>query len=1205
MLDFIHLHVHTYYSVLDGAASVKKLMDKAIADGQKGMAITDHGNMFAIKEFFNLSKIVNAARKADGLEPFVPIFGCEVYVAQNDKESKDKSKGDDRRYHLILLAKNSVGYHNLVKLVSSAWTEGMYTKPRTDHKDLMKYREGLICCSACLAGEVASAVWRDNDIEKADEIVKWYKNVFGEDYYLEIMRHEVKDSSVRAARDVFPKQQQANAAILELAKRNGVKVICTNDSHFVNEEDAEAHDRLLCINSGVKYTDTKRLLYTKQEWFKTRAEMQELFSDVPEALTNTMEILSKIELYDIDHKPILPDFPLPDGFANEDDYLCFLTYEGAKERYGETLSDELRERIDFELNTIKTMGFPGYFLIVQDYIRAAREKFGVWVGPGRGSGAGSVVCYCLDITRLDPLKYDLLFERFLNPDRISLPDIDVDFDDDGRSAVLQYVTEKYGAERVAHIITYGTLGAKNALKDVARVHNIPLDVVSAWCKAIPDGDFEKEIINDKGERIKKKVKITLPNMIEEISLIKDAAESSDEVVRDTIKYASMLENNVRGTGVHACGVIICGDDIVNWVPVSTAEDKETKERIRCTQYDGHVIEDTGLIKMDFLGLKTLSILKEAVENIKESLDIDVDIDHININDDLTYKLFCEGRTIGTFQFESPGMRKHLRALQPTKFEDLIAMNALYRPGPMSYISDFIERKHGRKEISYDLPEMQEYLEGTYGITVYQEQVMLLSRKIANFTRGESDTLRKAMGKKLKDKMDQLKVKFLEGGQKNGHSIDTLEKIWSDWESFASYAFNKSHAACYSWISYQTAYLKAHYPSQYMAAVMSRSLADLAEVSKMMDECKSMGIDTLGPDVNESRRNFSVNKENQIRFGLAAIKGMGSSAADAIIKERQENGVYKDVFDFVQRVNLTTCNRRCVEALVYSGAMDCFGIKREQYFGVSDKRRDELFIDALIQYGNRYQIAKQEGQNSLFGGFDAIDIATPHVPDVSGWSDIERLNKEKELVGIYLSAHPLDKYVAIFEKMCNVHCSEVDNRALLEGKSKIIFAGIVNSVEEKMTKNGRPYGRIVMEDYNGVGTFALFGKNWVDHKLDFTPGYTILVRGRYDMMFKWSKEKSFILESTTLLSDVEAKRVESLTLRMSSKSFTENLVGDIVAEVEKNQGTIPLYFNIYDEQREHSFDIRSKSHKIALNRSFIDFLKMQQIDYVIRCKDDED
>ncbi len=1186
MLDFVHLHVHTYYSILDGAASVKRLVDKAIADGQKGMAITDHGNMFGIKEFFDYCNKVNKERKQNGEDPFTPIFGCEVYVAQNDKESKEKEKGDNIRYHLILLAKNETGYHNLVKLVSEAWTDGFYNKARTDHKGLEKYHEGLICSSACLAGEVAKAITQD-DIEKAEKTVLWYKKLFGDDYYLEIMRHEVTDPAIRANRETYEMQKKVNPVIIELARKHNIKVICTNDSHFVNEEDAEAHDRLLCVNTGQKHRDENRMLYTKQEWFKTRDEMEQIFSDIPEALTNTMDILGKVETYDIEHKPILPDFPLPEGFTDEDEYLKFLTYNGAKERYGDPIPDDIKTRIDFELDTIKTMGFPGYFLIVQDYIHAAREKLGVWVGPGRGSAAGSVVSYCLDITRLDPLKYDLLFERFLNPDRISLPDIDVDFDDDGRAAVLQYVTEKYGAERVAHIITYGTMATKNAIKDVARVEDVPLDTVNRICKAIPDREFE---INEKDEKGKNKtIKVTVRNVVEHIVEAKEAAESPDDKLRNTMKYAAMLENNVRGTGLHACGVIICGDDIVNWVPVSTAEDKETKERVRCTQYDGHVIESTGLIKMDFLGLKTLSILKEACENIKESLDIDIDIDNIDIKDELTYNLFSEGKTIGTFQFESPGMRKYLRELKPSKFEDLIAMNALYRPGPMDYIPAFIKRKHGKEKIEYDLPEMEEYLKDTYGVTVYQEQVMLLSRKLANFTRGQSDTLRKAMGKKKIEEMSKLKVLFLEGGKKNGYDEKKLEKIWTDWRAFASYAFNKSHAACYSWIAYQTAYLKAHYPSQYMAAVMSRSLADISEVSKLMDECKSMKIDTLGPDVNESRRNFSVNSKNQIRFGLAAIKGMGNAAADSIIEEREKNGPYKDIFDFVQRINLNACNRRCMEALVYSGGLDSFGIRREQYFGISDKRRGEMFIDALIQYGNRYQTALNEESNSLFGSFDSIEIATPMIPEVEEWSSLARLNKERELIGIYLSAHPLDNFTVVMEKMCNTSCSDLGDPTKLENKQVVKFGGIVTDVEDKITQKGKPYGRVTIEDFDGSGRFSIFGQSWLDKKKNIAIGYSIFVKGRYGKAFQWSTDNSLVIDSVQLLSDSDSN-ASSITISVNALDINDNLVGDIIELAEEHKGNVPLYFNIVDTQRGQTIRLHSISNKVKLTRPFIDYLK---------------
>ena len=1239
MQDFVHLHVHSHYSILDGAASVQKLVDKAIANGMRGMALTDHGNMFGIKDLSNYCNKVNKKRKEEGLEEFKPIFGCEAYVANTVKESMDKDKGDAIRYHLILLAKNEKGYHNLIKIISNAWTDGLYYKPRTDHKDIEKYHEGIICSSACLAGEVPQRILQGN-IEEAEKTIEWYKSIFGDDYYLELMRHEVKDPNIEANRETFIEQQKVNKVLIELARKHGVKLICTNDSHFVDQENAEAHDRLICLNTGRKIQDASRLLYSKQEWFKTREEMNEVFADIPEALANTIEILDKVETYNIDHLPIMPNFDIPEEFGTEEeyrsritekelfdeftqdengnvvlsqekaeakikklggydklyrikfeaDYLGHLAEEGAKQKYGDPIPQEVADQIKFELYIMKTMGFPGYFLIVQDYINAARKKLGVWVGPGRGSAAGSVVAYCLDITRIDPMKYHLLFERFLNPDRISLPDIDVDFDDDGRGKVLEYVTQKYGEERVAHIITYGTMATKNAIKDVARVEDVPLDVVNKLCKAVPDRPFDVD---------GKTVKVTIPNVVRHIKEAQEAATSPNPQLRDTMKYAQMLENNIRGTGVHACGVIICGDVITNWVPVSTATDKDTKEYVRCTQYDGHVIEDTGLIKMDFLGLKTLSILKEAVDNIKESLDIDVDIDHIDINDKKTYELYSAGKTIGTFQFESAGMQKYLRELQPTQFEDLIAMNALYRPGPMGYIPDFIDRKLGKKPIEYDIPVMETYLKETYGITVYQEQVMLLSRLLAGFTRGQSDTLRKAMGKKQKEKMDELKVKYLEGGQKNGHDKKTLEKIWADWEKFASYAFNKSHAACYSWVAYQTAYLKAHYPSQYMAAVMSRSVANIEEVSKFMDECKSMGIDTLGPDVNESRISFSVNSKNQIRFGLAAIKGMGSAAAEQIIAEREKNGSYKNIFDFIERTNLSSCNRRCIEALVYSGAFDSLNVKREQFFVKSDSRKDDLVIDALLQYGNRYQTAKREEENSLFGGFDAIEIAKPNIPQAEEWSAIEKLNKEKELVGIYLSAHPLDEFAPVLDKMCSVKCKDVDNKEEMQKMTNVTFGGIVKKADEKISKRGNPFGLIEMEDFDGPGRLVLFGQNWTQYSNMFREGYPIYVKGQMQKAQSWSTDKTLSIDSVEFLSDVIDHEVEMLDINLDEAELSIEFINDIAEITEKSQGKIPLFFSIKDNKVGQSIRLRSYSRKVALTKELVTFLRNNNIEYNIK------
>ena len=925
MQDFIHLHVHTYYSILDGQSSIAKLVDKAVGNGMKGMAVTDHGDMFGIKEFFDYCNKVNGGRKKEGLEPFKPILGCEMYVARHRKEDKNKDNGDRSGYHLIVLAKNYRGYKNLIKLVSNAWVDGFYGRPRTDRADLERYHEDLIVCSACIAGEVPRKILQD-DIAGAREAIEWYKRVFGDDYYLELQRHEVKDPTIRANRETFPLQQKANKVLVELAKEYGIKVVCTNDAHFVDQENAEAHDHLLCLSTGKDLDDPSRMLYSKQEWFKTREEMNEVFADIPEALSNTLEILDKVELYDIENAPIMPFFPIPEEFGTEEqwrekfseedlfkeftsdengenqlpreegekkvaklggydklyrikfeaDYLAKLAYEGAAKLYPMPLTQEVDDRIRFELHIMKTMGFPGYFLIVQDFINSARDELGVMVGPGRGSAAGSVVAYCLGITKIDPIKYDLLFERFLNPDRISLPDIDTDFDDDGRGRVLEWVEDKYGHENCAHIITYGTMATKNSIKDVARVEKLPLEKANWLCKLIPD-------------KLPDGLKMNLGNAIKCIPELREAEASPDPKLHNTMEYAKMLEGTVRGTGIHACGFIICRDKISDWVPVSVAEDKsDPGHKLRCTQYDGHVIESTGLIKMDFLGLKTLSIMKEAVENIRITTGEVVDLDTIPIDDELTYKLYCDGRTIGTFQFESPGMQKYLRELHPTVFEDLIAMNALYRPGPMDYIPSFIARKNGREEIKYDIPCMEKYLKDTYGITVYQEHVMLLSRQLADFTRGESDALRKAMGKKKKAIVDAMKPKFIEGGKKNGHDPKVLEKIWGDWEKFASYAFNKSHATCYSWVSYQTAYLKAHYPAEYMAAVMSRNLDNINEITKLMDECRAMGIPTLGPDVNESRGKFSANKKGEIRFGISAIKGVGGAAAESIINERQKN-----------------------------------------------------------------------------------------------------------------------------------------------------------------------------------------------------------------------------------------------------------------------------------------------------------------------------
>ena len=1234
MEDFVHLHVHTYYSLLDGQSSVQKLVDKAIADGMKGMAITDHGNMFGIKEFFNYCNKVNGKLKKEGKEPFKPIFGCEMYVAHHRKEDKVKEHGDMGGYHLIVLAKNYHGYKNLIKLVSRAWVDGYYMRPRTDREDLEKYHEDLIVCSACIAGEVPKKIL-NGDIEGAREAIEWYRRVFGDDYYLELQRHEVKDPTLRANRETFPLQQKANKVLIELAKEYGIKLVCTNDSHFVDKDNAEAHDHLLCLATGKDLDDPTRMLYSKQEWFKTRQEMNDVFADVPEALSNTLDVLNKVETYSIDHPPIMPFFPIPAEFGTEEDtrrthspedlyrefttdengenplpkeeadkkikhlggidklyrikfeadYLAKLAYDGAKRLYGDPIPQDVADRVKFELHIMKTMGFPGYFLIVQDFINSARDELGVMVGPGRGSAAGSVVAYCLGITKIDPMKYDLLFERFLNPDRISLPDIDTDFDDDGRGRVLEWVEDKYGHDKVAHIITYGTMATKNSIKDVARVEKLELSVSNALCKAIPD-------------KLPDGLKMNLPNAIKCVPELRDAEASSEEKLANTIKYAKMLEGTVRGTGIHACGTIICRDAISDWVPVSTADDKsDPGHKLLATQYDGHVIEETGLIKMDFLGLSTLSIMKETVENIKITHGFTLDLDTIPIDDEMTFKLYQEGRTVGTFQFESAGMQKYLRELHPTVFEDLIAMNALYRPGPMDYIPQFIARKNGKEEIKYDIPCMEKYLKDTYGITVYQEQVMLLSRQLANFTRGESDALRKAMGKKKKAIVDAMKPKFIEGGKKNGHDPKVLEKIWADWEKFASYAFNKSHATCYSWVAYQTAYLKANYASEYMAATMSRNISNITEITKLMDECKATGISVLGPDVNESNLKFSVNRHGDIRFGLGAIKGVGEAAVQSILTERKKNGQFKDIFDFVQRVNLSACNRKNIENLALAGGFDSFlGIKREDFFAKNAK--DESFADVLVKYGNKYQADRNAAANSLFGGEHAVEIATPEIISAPEWGNLERLNKERDLVGIYLSAHPLDEYIPILEKMCNAKMADLVDLTPLQNHD-LILGGIVTAVKEGMTKKGSPYGRVKMEDFSGAAEFVFFGDDWVGKKNYFAEGMFLYLIGKCQPR-KWQPDEWEVkINGVKLLSDVKDDDIQKITVSVPLSFITNEFVLEFSELIRNNPGKVDLSFVICDDDGQNRVSMQSRTMKVSLKKDIVIYIKNRpQLDYKI-------
>ncbi|MBQ8564299.1 MAG: DNA polymerase III subunit alpha [Bacteroidaceae bacterium] len=1259
--QFVHLHVHSQYSVLDGQASIAALVDKAMKDGMPGMALTDHGNMFGIKEFFNYVKKKNGKTKdaikdlkkrlaeleegkgevenrekaiADCREElaatekkiFKPILGCEMYVARRSMESRT-DKVDAGGWHLIVLAKNLKGYKNLIKLVSNAWTRGYYYHPRTDKAELEKYSEGLIICSACLGGELPKKIM-EQDVVAAEEAAKWFKSIWGDDYYIELQRH--KATVPHASHDTYERQVEVEKYLIDIARRNDIKLICSNDVHFVNEENAEAHDRLICLNTGKDLDDPNRMLYTKQEWFKTREEMAAVFGDIPEAMANTLEILDKVEFYTIDHAPIMPTFAIPEEFGTEEgyrkqfteedlfneftrnengevvlseekardkieklggydklyrikleaDYLKKLAFDGAAKRYPMPLSDEIMERMTFELHIMKTMGFPGYFLIVQDFIAAARAM-GVSVGPGRGSAAGSCVAYCLGITQIDPIKYDLLFERFLNPDRISLPDIDIDFDDDGRGQVLNWVTEKYGYEKVAHIITYGTMATKLAIKDVARVQKVP----------IPESDRLTKLIPDRLPEVDgKPLKMNLKNCIASVAELRDACNSNDQKIADTMRYAQMLEGNVRNTGVHACGVIIGRDDITDWVPVSTADDKTTGEKMLVTQYEGSVIEDTGMIKMDFLGLKTLSIIKEALENIRLRSGEEIDIDNIPIDDPATYKLYCEGRTTGTFQFESPGMQKYLRELQPSTFEDLIAMNALYRPGPMDYIPQFIARKHGREPITYDIPIMEKYLKDTYGITVYQEQVMLLSRLLADFTRGESDALRKAMGKKLKDKLDELKPKFINGGKKHGYQEEVLEKIWGDWEKFASYAFNKSHATCYSWVAFQTAYLKANYPSEYMAAVLSRNLSDINDVTKFMSECKAMKIEVLGPDINESQLKFSVNKRGDIRFGMGAIKGVGEAAVMAIVNEREKNGNFTSIFDFVERVNLSACGKKTIESLAIAGAFDSFTeVKRENFLPVAEG--EVSFIDTLVRYGQRVQSDRSSQVTSLWG--DAVMESTtahPQIPEVADEPQITRLERERGLVGLYLSAHPLDPYKLELEYGCNTRMTDLKNRNELIGK-ELTFGGVIVGYRERTAQNGNPYAFLKIEDYTGADEIPLFGKDYVKYcNFGRTGSSTfVMVRATYERS-RYNDKVNLVIRSIDLLADLQGKLFSKLHITLPLEAFTQAFIESLSEQMhETSYNSVDVFFKIIDNKIGRHVSMRSR-RKCQLSRELIDFLR---------------
>jgi DNA polymerase III subunit alpha len=1160
MAVFSHLHVHTQYSILDGASNIAALIDKAKALQMEAIAITDHGNMFGVKEFHNY-----ATRK--GIKP---VIGCEIYVAKNSIEEKS-GKEDRSGDHLILLAKDLTGYKNLVKLVSIAWIKGFYYKPRIDKSLLIKYREGLIASSACLAGEIQNEIL-NGSIAAAEEALKSYIDIFGEDFYLEIQRHETYDTD--ADRNAFPLQQKVIEEFKKLSVKYNVKIIATNDVHFINSDDAEAHDRLICINTAKDLDDPDRLRYSKQEYLKSEEEMRKIFGDVPEAIDNVGEIISKVEKFKLDHDPIMPDFEIPAEFSDKDEYLRFLTYNGAKNRWVE-LTEQQITRIDFELETIAKMGFPGYFLIVQDFLRAAREM-GVSVGPGRGSAAGSAVAFCLRITDIDPFKYNLLFERFLNLDRISMPDIDIDFDEDGRENVLKYVVNKYGKDKVAHIITFGTMGAKMAIRDVARVQKLPLPDADRLAKLIPE-----------------RPGISLAEAFAEIPELAKEKESSNKLISQTLKYAEVLEGSVRQTGVHACGIIIGKDSLDNYIPLSTAKDTE----LYVTQYEGNHVESVGLLKMDFLGLKTLSIIKDAVENIRKTTGEEINIDDIPLDDNKTFEMFSNGETTGIFQFESTGMKRYLRDLMPNRFEDLIAMNALYRPGPMEYIPKFIKRKHGIEKIDYPIPVMEKYLEDTYGITVYQEQVMLLSQELAGFTKGEADSLRKAMGKKKKSLMDEMKAHFLEGCQKRGFEETTINKIWSDWEAFAQYAFNKSHSTCYALVAFQTGYLKANYPAEYMAAVLSRNISDIKKITIFMDETKRMGIDVLGPDINESNVKFTVNKDGNIRFGLGAIKGVGESAVLQLIEEREKNGLYKDIFDLAERVNLNSLNKKNLEAMAVAGAFDCFSnIIRAQYFALDT--RGSSFIESLIRYGSNVKNLKNSTQQSLFGQAGGFDLIKPEPGQCPDWPKLEKLNREKEVIGIYLSSHPLDDFRLEIKTFTTSNLADIQNLKDFIDRD-VIVAGMVTDTRNGIGKNGKPYGSFTLQDYTDSFRFMMFDKDYIEYSKYFITGYYLLVKGRVQKRKYKEDELEFRIRSINLLSSVKDELIKSVTLIIKAEDASNALIEELIELIKENKGDTELRFLFFELEERISLSMFSRSFKVRLNNDLISYLDDHpSIDYKV-------
>ncbi len=1197
MPDFSHLHVHTQFSLLDGAADISRLFKKAKADGMKAMAITDHGNMFGVFKF-----VAEA-----GKHGVKPIVGCEFYVVDDRHIKQFTKEKRDQRFHQLLLAKNAEGYKNLVKLCSLGYIEGLYSKwPRIDKELILKYHKGLIATTCCLGASVPQTILKKGE-EEAEIEFKWWLDLFGEDYYIELQRHSI------------PEQETVNAVLLKFAKKYNVKIICSNDSHYVDQEDANAHDILLCVNTGdMKSTPIatdeesgKGFRFgfpNDQFFFKSQEEMGKVFHDLPESLDNTNEIVDKVDILQLKRDIMLPNFPIPDEFKihqgpesdnmNQWEYLKDLTFKGAKDRYVD-ISPEVEERLNFELFTIRTMGFAGYFLIVADFIRAGRD-LGVFIGPGRGSAAGSVVAYCIGITNIDPIKYNLLFERFLNPDRKSMPDIDTDFDDAGRQKVIDYVVDKYGKNQVAQIITYGSMAAKSSIKDVARVLDLPLAESNMLAKLVPDrpGTNLVQVMTAPIDTVKKEQN---PEDFENIKTLRKILEDGKSLQSDVLKEAMILEGSVRNVGVHAAGIIIAPYDLTDIIPVATSKESD----LLVTQFDGRVIEDAGVIKMDFLGLKTLTIIKDALRLIKQNHNVDIDIDYISLEDQKTFELYQRGDTNGTFQFESDGMQMYLRDLKPDKFEDLIAMNALYRPGPIEYIPKFISRKHGREAVSYDLMDMQEHLEETYGITVYQEQVMLLSQKLAGFSKGDADVLRKAMGKKQIEVLNKMKAQFMEGCNTNGHDPKIAEKVWTDWEAFAQYAFNKSHSTCYAFVAYQTAYLKANYPAEYMAAVLNNQ-NNIEKISFFMEECKKMGIPVLGPDINESELSFTVNKKGEVRFGMSGMKGVGEKAVESIVEEREANGLYTSVYDFARRTNSRAVSKKVYENLVYGGAFDCFGFNRAQFFFKPDGGFYNG-IERLVKYTNDFQNNLNSSQASLFGGTNDAEITEPQLPECEEWGLIEKLKYEKESIGIYLTGHPLDNYKFELENFCShqvKHLSLINRmkstEALPEDQEEfkkisnrdLVIGGLVSACRHGTTKTGKPFGSFMLEDYGETFEIALFGEDYIKLKQYLVVGLFLQVRGSVSERFKQKDNWEFKVSNIVLLSELRDKMSKCLTIQLPLTELSETFMTKMDEIVKQNteqnpQRNCQLKFMIMDFEGETTLEMPSKSVKINPSNEFLE------------------